>query len=103
MAGIRQPHSRLFCQTTGIDDNNLSTQMLTLFPNPTQDYLKLAPEDGSLESFAVEVYNTLGRKVLYLDKYSSGTSIDVTHFAAGTYIVVATGQRKRYRSQFVKN
>lgn len=66
-----------------IEDNFAST--LEIYPNPANSMIYVEGENVDV----VEVYNSLGQKVLSLKGAADKTSVDVSSFESGVYVVRA--------------
>lgn len=64
-----------------VDDNTAST--LNIYPNPANSKIMVEGENVEL----VEVYNSLGQRVLAVEGVSETTSLDVASFENGVYVV----------------
>lgn len=62
---------------------NNAVKALTIYPNPANNMLYVEGENVEL----VEIYNSLGQKVLAVDGVSGTNSIDVASFDNGVYVV----------------
>jgi len=72
---------------------------LTLFPNPTKDYLTIKSQGNALGS--IRVLNTLGQEVLYFDgRNTFSRTIDVSNLKSGMYFVILNGNTSK---KFIKN
>ena len=84
-----------FCNTLSINDNNYTTQDLTIYPNPATEFLKIASE----KQFATyTIYNVLGSEV------QKGTlldnSINIQKLDNGLYFLKVDNQNP---IRFIKN
>lgn len=64
--------------------NDLDIASLNIYPNPTSDYLNVSYKE-SMDR--IEVYSILGQKVIETKVNHTETSIDLSHLAAGTYMI----------------
>ena len=77
----------------GVQQDVLSTQSFAdtdviLYPNPSKN--TIAINFTNLQSIDVELFDLLGRSVLFRNDYSSNSLIDVSTLSAGTYMVKMT-------------
>ena len=64
-----------------------NSKEITIFPNPTSDYLTI--ENFDVSNSNISIYNILGQKMDFkcIDNSSSSTSIDTKGFAKGQYVI----------------
>ncbi|MCL2511278.1 MAG: T9SS type A sorting domain-containing protein [Bacteroidales bacterium] len=70
-----------------------------VFPNPTRGELKI--ENGELKIENVEVYDVMGRKMIFNFQLSTFNSIDVSHLGSGTYFLKITMENGAMTTQKV--
>jgi len=66
---------------------------VVLFPNPTSDYVDVRFSTQATSSVKIEVFNTLGQRVLvtnFDDSFSTQTRLDLTDLKTGQYLVRIT-------------
>ncbi|MBN1414333.1 MAG: T9SS type A sorting domain-containing protein, partial [Bacteroidales bacterium] len=86
-------------QNTGIIPNNASNSTFGIFPNPANTQIKLALPEGN---YCISIFNNLGQKVFYSIEKCGLSTINVTDFSNGIYIIQATEKNKILTSKFVK-
>ena len=77
-------------------------ELFDIYPNPVSTELMLEnlPENWLF----IEIRNTAGERVLYIDKYNrSLNSVDVSGMDNGNYFLIARSRNDIVRVQFVKN
>lgn len=72
---------------TGNIDENILNSEITTFPNPTHSSFNFKIESHKNESFTVEIYNVLGRKIESFQKTSDNCEIDLTNYKKGIYYI----------------
>jgi hypothetical protein len=72
-----------FKLTTGIKDNNHAIDYISIYPNPASDVLFIT---GAAKESIVQFISVTGA-VIYQEKISDNTSINITHIPAGMYFV----------------
>lgn len=76
---------------TGIEETDVLSSTINIFPNPVADALNLSFSLQQSSYVSIEVYNNIGQKVYdKSEKYNSGvnkTEINTTTFANGNYFV----------------
>ena len=88
--------------TIGIDDNNLPTTDIKIFPNPTRDLINIEvnSNSGSNNSIEIALYDNWGR-FLESGNISAGeysmTSINLSSYVPGIYLL------KFFNEGFEKN
>ena len=81
------------CQL-GVNSNEI--EGFVFYPNPTRDNLNLSAT-GNIEKVAF--YNLLGQKVINMNVDATQTQVNVSHLAAGAYLmeVMVDGQKGIYK------
>jgi len=87
--------------TVVIDENELS-KYVTLYPNPTQYLIDLKIDRGFLGATECRIYDMYGRLMRVLSIEEEITTIDVSHFASGVYLVRLTTEQGQISKRFVK-
>ncbi len=85
----------------GLKPDNIINEFL-MFPNPANEQVQIkipANKNGS----TIEVYNTLGQKVLGKTTQALETSVDVTLLQAGTYFVKVKNENGSSTKKLIKN
>ena len=78
---------------SGTSNLNPSTD-IALFPNPTQQYCTVISKKLSEQSH-LELFDIYGKKISQIDIHESGyTTIDLTSYIPGTYLVCLISQNK---------
>lgn len=72
-------------EPTSINDVDHNKNLLTIFPNPTQNELHLNLRLG-IEEKEVNIYNLTG-KIVYQNKLTSNTIINVSNWVSGIYLI----------------
>lgn len=81
---------------SSIEEPNLSTLSINVFPNPTTDLLQIEIYHSSVDLLTVSI-NDIGGKLVYQGNYSNVTNligINTTDYAVGTYIMTLTNTKK---------
>lgn len=84
---------------TGIDDNFVLTQSITVFPNPTSSFLQFELPENELVSYRIT--DMIGKVVQKQDNFS-GNTIHVSQLSQGIYHVWFRSGSKYYSSKFQK-
>ena len=84
------------CPNLGIDDNLLS-QGLTLFPNPTTDILVI---ESKLPIIKIEIYSYLGKRMK--DVNANFNNIKIDHLVSGVYMVKIYSEKSIAYRKFIK-
>jgi len=85
------------CTATGMKENNLSADLITLYPNPAKNILTIS--SAGLLPLNAEIMNALGQKVKYFRVETDKTSLDISNLVSGIYYVTIY---KTDRSTLVK-
>jgi hypothetical protein len=91
----------VFYTTVGIAEHDLS-QHVTLYPNPTQFVIDLKLDRNYLGETECHIYDMYGKLMRVLPIEEDITSIDVTNFASGVYIIRLTTEQGQVSKRFVK-
>ena len=104
--GVQQPYE--ISVVTGIELTEISL-MITAYPNPTADYLKLSI-DGNLKSgydlsiMSYQVFDMNGKLLQNQKIKDSQTSIDMSNLVPATYFVKVTQSNKAIKTfKIIKN
>ncbi len=62
--------------------NSQNSKMVSIFPNPTEDFITVQLENES--DFNLELYNLIGEKVAH---FNNQKTIDISNLTAGMYFV----------------
>ncbi|MBL7800706.1 MAG: multicopper oxidase domain-containing protein [Chitinophagales bacterium] len=84
---------------TGIDDNFVLTQSITVFPNPTSSFLQFELPENELVSYRI---TDMSGKVVQKQDNFSGNTIHVSQLSQGIYHVWFRSGSKYYSSKFQK-
>lgn len=76
-------------QTVFIDDcllgtDDFETSSISIYPNPTRDFITIASEEFISE---IKVYNMLGELILKVDAIESSNTINLASFKSGVYFI----------------
>lgn len=91
----------VFYTTVGIAEHDLS-QYVTLYPNPTQSIIDIKLDRNYLGATECHIYDMYGKLMRVLPIEEDITSIDVTNFASGVYIIRLTTEQGQVSKRFVK-
>ena len=97
--GLQQP----FEITTGIGEMNLPAEV-SLFPNPTSEYIILNVADGNVADLTYQLYDMQGNLLLDKKLVDSETNISMANFASATYFIkVSNSKNESKEFKIVKN
>jgi hypothetical protein len=82
----------------GLKENTLDANAITIYPNPVKDNLNIVI-NGSVAGKEIELYDQLGRLVLYSD---TTNNIDVSTLKSGIYILQIKTDRGIAQKKLVK-
>lgn len=91
----------VFSTTVGITEHDLS-QYVTLYPNPTQSIIDIKLDRNYPGETECHIYDMYGKLMRVLPIEEDITSIDVTNFASGVYIIRLTTEQGQVSKRFVK-
>lgn len=94
--------------STGIKYNQNTIELMSIYPNPTQNYLQFQYFTKSPESLVVSVYDVLGNemKTINFGKQTIGLhqdAIEISDLAAAQYIIKFKTETGSVSRKFVKN
>jgi len=77
----------------------------SVYPNPAQEKLFIAPKNSELGIYYITIRNVLGRTMMMLPKPNMQSGIDISALAAGIYLAEITEDVSKTRTviQFIKN
>ena len=90
----------VFFRTIGslsVNDNNL--QNVIIYPNPTNTILNIENAENSI----IEVYDLLGRVVLFENNISTNNQLNVSNLPIGTYLIKIKNNNKVITDKFIVN
>jgi hypothetical protein len=92
-----------FCETTSVGDNP-TIELLTVYPNPAQDFVRFDGVPTSPLQFEIHIYDVAGKVVSAFDGFSLLESIDVSSLAPGMYTIIATSENtnEQFKGKIVK-
>ena len=86
----------------GTNENNFAAN-LRVYPNPASSRLIVEMENNTMKSYNIEVYNSFGSKVYSVEAMNKNTSINVSGWNSGIYVVnLLSGSRSFNRKVIVK-
>ncbi len=90
--------------STGIEEADAKT--FSIGPNPSQDYLDITAADLPSGKYYIQIFNNAGVLVEELNWESSQVAqkrLDLSRFAAGSYLLSISDSAKRWTKAFVKH
>ena len=89
------------CQTiTGIDDHQLTENILKIYPNPTID--KVSVECSEIQKSKMQIFNMIGECVIQRELNNTKSEIDVSILTKGVYIIKITGANTNFQKKLIK-
>ena len=76
------------------------TKQISVYPNPTSDFLKVAVKGA--ESFDVILYDNLGQLLGTYDKLNTSSSIDFRKYPTGVYYLEISTDTEVYKESIIK-
>jgi len=73
---------------------------LSVYPNPTQDYITLTMKDTRFSS--IEVFNVIGTRIMSETIKGRGLTLDVRSYPEGVYFVTCRGSNSVCTAKFIK-
>ncbi|NOQ26158.1 MAG: DNRLRE domain-containing protein [Bacteroidales bacterium] len=75
-----------YMNSTGVNDENILGDNISIFPNPTSDWITFKTPN-TLKDLLVVIYNVNGQELLKQQIKDNETHIDISSFAKGIYFV----------------
>lgn len=75
-----------YAQSGTVTPPQVPVKMVRFFPNPATSLINFEFQKVSTQSYAFQVFNFLGKKVIDLPQVSARTQIDLTNYSRGLYI-----------------
>jgi len=85
---------------TGLTDTKLDSKQISIFPNPTQNYIAVNGLKSKTNN--LQIMNAIGDECLTLTNYQSGNNIDISKLQKGVYFVRCQ-DNETFTGKFVKN
>jgi len=99
--GIQQPYE-IFAVSEA--ENNLIAIGISVFPNPTSDFLRINIEDFQSEDLQYTLQDLQGKQLKNGQVTSSETKVEMTELASSTYILVITNNQQMVKTfKIIKN
>lgn len=91
-----------FCSNLGTGETKPKENALTLYPNPTTQFLYIGKESDKIYN-NVSIIDMSGKLILQKTTHQYKEPIDVSSFVPGTYMIVSkTLDGKVYKNKFIK-
>lgn len=87
--------------TLGLESNEI--EGLSIYPNPVQDQLHISWADYNGEPVEVEVFDAVGKQVLYCNYYNGTDYVNCKDLNDGIYTIVVTSDNKATTKKFIKH
>ncbi len=85
-----------------VSSHDLTSDRVTIFPNPTSDFITIDVKDSAFAFGKTTIYNAEGEMVLSVDMTASTLKLDVSLLEGGYYLVSVVGEAGEYKKAFVK-
>lgn len=90
--GIQQPFE--ISTFVGIDDNLGISLSLSVYPNPTTDFLNLKVENEDYKNLSYQLYDINGRQLLNEKMIDNNTNIKMSHLQKDIYYLIIMDNHK---------
>ena len=74
-------------QVLGVKEELIHSSDVLIFPNPNTGMLIVTSNSLANEKMQIEIYDNEGKKILYVTNYIAGSSVDLSRFSAGIYLL----------------
>lgn len=99
--GVQQPYE---FNTVGIDDRNDINLEMILYPNPTNEFIKLKYETESFNNLSYELFDINGKLIQQNKIEASETNISMQNLAKSSYFLNVIESGKQIKSfKIIKN
>jgi hypothetical protein len=85
--------SSLHCTATGIDNSIDKNQCLSVFPNPSSDFL-LIQNKNTYKAMYIQIFDIYG-KCVYSNQVKNTINIDISQWNKGVYLIKSEGKSLR--------
>lgn len=100
--GVQQPFE--IFELTGVDDVKDLSINLTVFPNPTVDYLTLTIESASTKNLTYQLFETNGKLITSQKFVGKATKVEMNNYAAALYFLTVTENNNTIKTfKIIKN
>jgi len=100
--GVQQPYE--ISIITGLEETDDINLTYTVFPNPTNDILKLEVEKYDNHNLSYQLYTMNGELMVSKKLTGNITSISMADFVRATYFLTITDKQKRIKTfKIIKN
>ena len=87
-----------FSEITNIDENSTDSDLMAIYPNPTENNITIEAED----IIQIEVYNTLGQMVARIGAEGNSVELDMSDYSDGIYLIKTVSKEGSTVSRVVK-
>ncbi len=99
--GVQQPYEIIITSVNNNADINL---MLSVYPNPSIDYINLVVGSKDLTNITFQLYDVQGKVLVNQKVTSSQTSIRMADFATGVYFLNVVDKNSEVKTfKIIKN
>ena len=88
----------------GIGEEEIKDRIISLYPNPTKDYITLSVINYNTDTYQFEIFDTYGRLIhTYTNNIGVGMNdvrFNTSTFATGNYILRITTNENTYNQRF---
>lgn len=100
--GVQQPFE--ISVVSGLVEATCIDLTVTVFPNPTTDYLTLSLSECDIPNLSYQLFDALGKLLLRAEITGNQTSIVMSHLASATYFLRVTCNKKEMKTfKIIKN
>jgi hypothetical protein len=100
--GVQQPYE--ISVVTGIDEARGIIVMVSAYPNPASEYVKLKVENYTFEKLSFQLYDAKGNLLKTKKVESNETNIDLSKLSPSSYILkVNEGNKEIKTFKIIKN
>ena len=86
--------------TIGVDEESALESMLSLFPNPTTEFITIQIDSAEIRNWNLSIYDQLGRLLVQSTINNNSEIIDVNDLPSGTYLLSLTHGEKHMVKRF---
>ena len=90
------------CMLTGINTHNNQMDEISIFPNPTNDFVTIQLDNSKEKSLRIKIVNALGQTIIEKNEFNiSEKRIDLSDLNDGIYLIVVSVGEKEFSRKVV--
>ncbi len=90
--GVQQPYE--ISEETGVEENEEMNLTITVFPNPTEDYLMISIKDIDVQNLSYKLFRVDGKKITNGKINGNETKIKMNDLSPAVYVLKISNKNK---------